>query len=46
MDNKAFSVSEIETVKSAILSDDGISDEDKETLAARVVEALTKRYSK
>ena len=46
MDNKAFSVSEIETVKSAILSIDGATDEDKETLAARVVEALTKRYSK
>ena len=46
MDNKAFSVSEIEIVKSAILSADGASDEDKETLAARVVEALTKRYSK
>ena len=46
MDNKAFSVSEIETVKSAILSTGGVSDEDKETLAERVVEALTKRYSK
>ena len=46
MDNKAFSASEIETVKSAILSTGGVSDEEKETLAARVVDALTKRYSK
>ena len=46
MDNKMFSVSEIETVRTAILRAEGLSACDKESLSSRVVEALTKRYSK
>ena len=46
MDNKVFSVDEIEAVRTAILSVDGMPNQDKEELSKKVVEVLTKRYFK
>ena len=46
MDNKVFSVDEIEAVRTAILSVDGKTNQDKEEFSKKVVEALTKRYFK
>ena len=46
MDNKVFSVDEIEAVRTAILSVDGETNQDKEELSKKVVEVLTKRYFK
>ena len=46
MDNKVFSVDEIEAVRTAILSVDGMTNQDKEELSKKVVEVLTKRYFK
>ena len=46
MDNKVFSVDEIEVVRTAILSVDGMTNQDKEELSKKVVETLTKRYFK
>ena len=45
MNNKSISAAEIEIVKTAILKIEGTLLHDKEALAARVVDALTKRYS-
>ena len=46
MDNKVFSVDEIAAVRTAILSVDGMPNQDKEELSKKVVEVLTKRYFK
>ena len=46
MDNKTFTHSEIAFVETAILTAVGLSYEEKKILSERVVELLTKRYSK
>lgn len=46
MDNKAFSKAEIAFVEKAILAAGDLSNEEKKTLSAKVVDYLTKRYSK
>ena len=45
MDNKLFSVEEIEFIKSAILSKDEKTREERESLSNKVAELLTKKYS-
>ena len=46
MDNKAFSNAEIAFVEKAILAAEDLSNEEKKTLSTKVVDYLTKRYSK
>lgn len=45
MDQKLFSVDEIAFIKAAILTMDGKSDVEKELLADKVFQLLSKRYS-
>ena len=45
MDNKLFSVEEIEFIKSAILSKNEKTHEERESLSNKVAELLTKKYS-
>ena len=45
MDNKLFSVEEIEFIKSAILSKHEKTHEERESLSNKVAELLTKKYS-
>ena len=46
MDNKTFTHSEIALVEKAILSVEDLSYEEKKVLSEKVVDLLTKRYSK
>ena len=42
--DKAFSVADIDFVKAAIFSTDGRSESEKENIAKKVVDVLTKQY--
>ena len=45
LENKQFTVDEMKFVKTAILNADGMSSENKEALANKIIDSISKRYS-